>query len=238
MFEFNPVPKPKKNRPQKMAICNRCGVEFSRRSDLINRHANNYCSHACASIANGEKSRGRVLEKMRKGTYKNCEICNKEFYVVASRTKKNSVRFCSLKCRGKWQAEQPLPKGFMSVDNSGSKNGRYKDGKRIGERISKPNVRKEVIKRDGNWCLFCGKPPKGLHLHRVVYGSQNGKYEPGNCVQLCLKHHELVHSSKQTWQPILLDYLDGVLKDNNVEPIEPASYWMNWFVKHKISSKL
>lgn len=92
-----------------------------------------------------------------------------------------------------------VPKPNFSKNN--------KHGKRVGQNISKKKVREKVIERDGDWCLICGKPPKGLHLHRVVYGSQGGKYELDNCVQLCGEHHELVHSNKKKYMPMLQEYL-------------------------------
>ncbi|WFB57507.1 hypothetical protein [Paenibacillus sp. BR1-192] len=79
-----------------------------------------------------------------------------------------------------------------------------------GVDLTKEQVREEVKKRDGNWCLLSGKPGPGLHLHRVVYsgmGGGNGKYEVWNCVLLSNEMHTLVHSSKRTWMPLLLDYL-------------------------------
>jgi hypothetical protein len=71
----------------------------------------------------------------------------------------------------------------------------------------KHKTRAAVIERDGDWCLFCGRPGPGLHLHRVIYGAQLGKYEPGNCVLLCHEHHATVHSNKRQWQPRLLAHL-------------------------------
>jgi len=148
----------------------------------------------------------------RRGKNIVCKQCNKEFYVKPSRM---SAKFCSNKCQGKYQQSQPIPKGFItSVDNKGSKNGRYKDGKRVGTNVSKKNVRLGVIERDGNWCLKCGLPGPGLHLHRIIYGSQGGKYEIPNCVLLCAVHHEEIHSSKQKWTSILQNHVDGVRKFN------------------------
>lgn len=76
--------------------------------------------------------------------------------------------------------------------------------------MTKEEVREAVKERDGNWCLLSGKPGPGLHLHRVVYGGMgggNGKYEVWNCVLLSNEMHTLVHSSKKTWMPLLLEYL-------------------------------
>ncbi|MFD1179655.1 hypothetical protein ACFQ3W_25610 [Paenibacillus puldeungensis] len=78
------------------------------------------------------------------------------------------------------------------------------------KKLTKEQVRAEVKKRDGNWCLISGKPGPGLHLHRVVYGGMGGgggKYEIWNCVLLSNEMHTLVHSNKRVWMPLLLNYL-------------------------------
>lgn len=73
---------------------------------------------------------------------------------------------------------------------------------------SKTSTRKIVQDRDGDMCLLCGRPGPGLHLHRVVYGSQGGRYIPENCILACsLCHNPRIHASKETWQPLLLNYL-------------------------------
>jgi 5-methylcytosine-specific restriction endonuclease McrA len=74
---------------------------------------------------------------------------------------------------------------------------------------NKEKARKGVKKRDGDWCLLCGKPSPGLHLHRIVYGSQGGAYEKDNCVLLCVNHHGTVHGNKRFWMPKLLEYIEG-----------------------------
>ena len=75
---------------------------------------------------------------------------------------------------------------------------------------SKPRARQTVIDRDSDKCLLCGSPGPGLHLHRVVYGSQGGRYVEGNCVLLCsMCHNPVIHASKATWQPLLMDYLSS-----------------------------
>lgn len=76
--------------------------------------------------------------------------------------------------------------------------------------VDKGPIREAVAKRDGRCCLLCGVVEDGLHLHRVVYGSQGGKYEVLNCVFLCEEHHQrTVHARKKVWQPLLLAHLAG-----------------------------
>lgn len=81
--------------------------------------------------------------------------------------------------------------------------------------VDKSVVRAAVVKRDGNRCLLCATS-ESLHLHRVRYGSEGGRYEVDNCVLLCQYCHNApsrsrpsVHSKKKVWQPLLLAYLAG-----------------------------
>lgn len=200
-------------RGYKKIRCSECGEKFERRIDQINRRSlKNYCSNDCSNKAHARKRKGQPLLNARTGEYRRCKNCRKRFYLSPSQAKKKEQgKFCSHKCRNAWNVENGyMPKGFIgSADNAGEKNGRYKHGRRIGGHISKKKVREKVIERDGGeWCLFCGKPGPGLHLHRILYGSQGGKYEVDNCVQLCPVHHELVHTSKRKWKPILQRYIE------------------------------
>ena len=200
-------------RSYRYVTCFRCNKTMKRRTDQIKDK--NYCK-PCSHKLRGEKSRGKPLYNARTGVYKKCIMCEKEFYIPLSRAKKNA-RCCSIKCETVRRIELGIyPKNFISsVDNKGKKNGMYKHGKRTGTHVNKRKLREKVIERDGgNWCLFCGKPGPGLHLHRVVYGSHGGKYELDNCVQLCAMDHEKVHSNQNKWQPILKDHLDnGTLRN-------------------------
>lgn len=183
-------------RIYKTIKCTICKEKFERRSDQIN--VRNYCSKECMS------------KGLRNGKYKQCKQCRSSFYVRPSESKKGG-KFCSKKCYTQWVVDNKyVPENFISsTNNAGENNGRYRHGKRVGGYISKKKLREEVINRDGgNWCLICGKPGPGLHLHRIKYGSQGGKYELDNCVQLCPIHHEEVHSSKKKWMPKLLEHID------------------------------
>ncbi|ANY71686.1 hypothetical protein BBD41_03300 [Paenibacillus ihbetae] len=105
----------------------------------------------------------------------------------------------------------PVPKpGKATKERRNKIQTKQRTRKKEGSELSKEQVREEVKRRDGNWCLLSGKPGPGLHLHRVVYsgmGGGNGKYEVWNCVLLSNEMHALVHSSKRTWMPMLLEYL-------------------------------
>jgi hypothetical protein len=50
-----------------------------------------------------------------------------------------------------------------------------------------------------------------LALHHIVYRSEDKKLinEPTNCIMLCKYHHDLVHSNKHYWQPILKEIINN-----------------------------
>src|SRR5690625_523236 len=191
--------------------CSECGKRFLRRIDQINRRGlRNFCSSKCSSKNNGRKMRGVPQYQNRNGSYVTCLNCKGEFYVSRSRLKKKP-KYCSKKCMTERRNRLGLvsPNFIGSADNRGSNNGRYKHGRRVGGHIQKKELRQKVIERDGgNWCLFCGVPGPGLHLHRIEYGAQGGKYVLDNVVQLCPQDHALVHSSKKLWKPILERYIE------------------------------
>lgn len=188
--------------------CTECGNTFKRRTDQINKPSFvNLCSKECRSSYQSKQRKGKPIPNARNGTYKRCKFCKEEFYVSAGQKKRN---FCSKKCNTNWIRHTGyVPENLIkSVDNKGKNNGMYIDGRTKPRSQSKAKIRKKVIERDGgNWCLLCGKPGPGLHLHRIVYGSQGGKYEVDNCVQLCAECHGKVHSNKRKWMSYLQDYL-------------------------------
>lgn len=63
-------------------------------------------------------------------------------------------------------------------------------------------VRAKVSARDRHRCRFCGGP--GDHLHHIRYRSEGIDHQPHNLITLCHTHHELVHSNKRVYKPLLL----------------------------------
>lgn len=86
---------------------------------------------------------------------------------------------------------------------------RRKSIKRTAPRKRRPGMdlalRKEVRQRDGDHCRFCGVV--GQQVHHIVYRSSGGPDEPSNLILLCAECHAIVHSSKRSWQPLLLGVL-------------------------------
>lgn len=95
---------------------------------------------------------------------------------------------------------------FILVRNKGIKK---VSNKRI---VVKEKVYNKVLERDKNSCRLCGTS-QNLQLHHIVYRSEDTNLinEISNCIMLCVKCHNLVHSNKHKWQPILKEKIKNEL---------------------------
>ena len=55
-------------------------------------------------------------------------------------------------------------------------------------------------------CAICGS--NQVQLHHIRYGAVGRKTYMGNVIPLCKKHHDLVHSNKRFYQPMLIDMIN------------------------------
>lgn len=62
----------------------------------------------------------------------------------------------------------------------------------------------QQIAEEETYCQLCGST-NYLHIHHIYYRSQLGLTTPKNLIRLCSKCHELVHSNKKKYQPLLLE---------------------------------
>lgn len=67
-------------------------------------------------------------------------------------------------------------------------------------------MKRLVRGRDGSLCRLCGNV--GVHAHHVRYRSEGGSHDERNLITLCLACHDVVHSDKGRWKPILVMMLD------------------------------
>ena len=69
-------------------------------------------------------------------------------------------------------------------------------------------VYQKTLELFNNQCAICGNSQ--VHLHHVRYGGLYGgrKTYMGNVIPLCKKHHDLVHTNKKKYMPILIDMVD------------------------------
>lgn len=63
----------------------------------------------------------------------------------------------------------------------------------------------QILDRDRR-CRYCGIR-RNLHVHHIDYKSQGGNNDLHNLIVLCVEHHDLVHSNKGLWQPLLRAYI-------------------------------
>ena len=112
------------------------------------------------------------------------------------RCKMNKTSIYITECKTCLNFEPKANKGINKVSN-----------KRIF--VTKETYNK-VYERDKGRCRLCGSSQ--IQLHHIVYRSEDKKLinEPSNCIMLCAKCHELVHSNKHYWQPKLKEMIGGI----------------------------
>lgn len=140
----------------------------------------------------------------------------------------NSKKRCKV-CRGYFPPEELRKVGLSSVCSSedcakGLFAKKHPATKALPEQEG--NVYPDVWIRDGGRCQFCGirvTHKKGVmnagHVHHITYRSQLHEDDPfrnheANLVLLCDPHHQVLHSSKKRWQPVVrawawLRYVEG-----------------------------
>lgn len=112
------------------------------------------------------------------------------------RCKMNKTSIYITKCKNCLNFEPKMNKGINKVSN-----------KRIF--VTKETYNK-VYERDKGRCRLCGSSQ--IQLHHVVYRSEDKSLinEPSNCIMLCAKCHDLVHSNKHYWQSKLKEIIGGI----------------------------
>jgi len=64
--------------------------------------------------------------------------------------------------------------------------------------MSKKELRRQVIERDGEKCFLCGCETR-LDLHHILFKRNGGKYSLTNCVLLCnMCHHVKLHKNLES----------------------------------------
>jgi hypothetical protein len=89
-----------------------------------------------------------------------------------------------------------------------------KKTQREGTLATSDETRSTTRSRDGDHgalerdrrCRYCGTRAN-LDVHHIEYRSQGGSNDPHNLIALCRTHHDLVHTNKGLWQPLLRAYI-------------------------------
>lgn len=63
-----------------------------------------------------------------------------------------------------------------------------------------------TLKMYNGCCAICGS--NQVQLHHIRYGAVGRKTYMGNVIPLCKKHHDMVHSNKRFYQPMLIDMIN------------------------------
>lgn len=71
-----------------------------------------------------------------------------------------------------------------------------------------------TIAEEEPYCMLCGKT-YNLNIHHIRYGMCGRHTYFGNIIRLCINCHQMVHSNKRKWQPILIEIANKHEKEMN-----------------------
>lgn len=165
--------------------CDNCGKSYK-------GYGKHYCSQSCRMQIDGAKYQKLAAESRRKGIYKKCIYCGKEFYVHPS--EKDTRKFCSQTCSNKANAKKQS-KARMGDGNPmyGKRPWNYIDGKRV-HYYAKGKWRRFAAKiRNGNKCKICNSM-KSLIVHHIISRRSGGRDNVENLMVLCRKCHNRLHA--------------------------------------------
>lgn len=62
-------------------------------------------------------------------------------------------------------------------------------------------------------CAICGS--NQIHMHHIRFGGLYGgrKTYIGNVIPLCKKHHDLVHTNKHKYMPMLIEIINQKMEE-------------------------
>lgn len=74
--------------------------------------------------------------------------------------------------------------------------------------VSEKEVYKKTLELFDGCCALCGS--NNVQLHHIKYGGLYGgrKTYMGNVIPLCKTHHDLVHTNKKKYMPMLIEIID------------------------------
>lgn len=80
---------------------------------------------------------------------------------------------------------------------------------------SEKEVYTKTIELFNGCCAICGN--NQIHLHHIRYGTLRGGRLTymGNVIPLCKKHHDLVHTNKKKYMPMLIEMIDKRMNNEN-----------------------
>lgn len=74
-------------------------------------------------------------------------------------------------------------------------------------------VYKKTLELFNYQCAICGS--NQVQCHHIRYGACGRHTYMGNIIPLCKQHHDLVHTNKKKYQPILIDLIERRINEDN-----------------------
>lgn len=176
-------------------ICSICGSEFRRRGK--DAYKAKYCSKACYAVFQAKEARiGKWATAHRRGEYRNCEVCGKEFYLHPSWAKREGQgRFCSQSCTGKVLIKN-LPSDLKGEKSPHWRGGLTSENEKIRKSREYELWRINVFERDNYTCVGCGQIGGNLNADHIKPFSlfPELRLELANGRTLCLECHKKTES--------------------------------------------
>ena len=125
-----------------------------------------------------------------------CNNCN-EYFDRDEMIKTMGSRYCTWDCVQETQQERYEKAAVRRLNSK--------------RQPMDPKLRRDVLRRDRERCRGCRKTRASLmfdlHVHHVIYRSEQGEDSMENLLTLCVDCHNMVHSNKRTFQPACLALL-------------------------------
>jgi len=147
-----------------------------------------YCSHECQGKQYSIDRKGEKSPIFSQVTLV-CKYCNKKYSVKKSH--KDKSKFCSMKCRNKWQSIR------MSKENHPLwNNGKSYEPYPIN---FDKKLKNKIRERDNHTCQECNikEKNKSHDIHHIDYNKNNSKET--NLILLCASCHTKTNFKRKDW---------------------------------------
>lgn len=214
-------------KPKILRKCEHCGKDVWKYQSQIDGYKMSFCSRECQHAwRTGKKDTTK-----KKGEYKTCQICSKEFYCYPYEVK--TKKACSPSCSYKLQSIE----GIRSGENCNFWTGGFDQYRGPNWNPQKAAARK----RDKNICKICGKTKKEegkqLTVHHIVpFRFFNNDYNIANklenLITICSECHGKMES--HGWLEVPDEYkhlLDGVVPQEQIVMVRKYSDWEIEYIK-------
>ena len=186
-------------------MCKNCGKEFYSYKTSGGK-PRVFCSRAC----NHAWREGRTNTTKKKGIYKKCPICGKDFYCYPSEIK--TKKTCSRACKYELERRE----GIRSGENCNFWHGGFDSYRGV----SWYHQRKLALERDNNTCAICGKTAEeqgySMLVHHIVpFRFFENDHKKANSLDnlICLCHNCHAKQESHHWHEVPEEYqylLDGI----------------------------